>query len=293
MRRFIFGERNGIYIIDLQKTLKQLEKATELVREKVAEGNMVLFVGTKRQIKEVVREEAERCTMFHVTNRWLGGMLTNFQTIRKNIRRLKELEQRRDDGSFDLLTKKEAQKLKREITKLDSLLGGIKEMEALPSVLYIVDARKERIAVNEAKKLGIPIIAIVDTNSDPDPITIPIAGNDDAIRSVRLITSTIADAVNEGKSMMEAKALEAIKEKAEAAEVIEEVTEEPPPLEDEEDDVDVEVAKKKVVRVVRKVKRTRKAKRPPEEKAASSKEADLVQSDEQPEDVPGEEERKE
>lgn len=293
MRRFIFGERNGIYIIDLQKTLKQLEKATELVREKVAEGNMVLFVGTKRQIKEVVREEAERCTMFHVTNRWLGGMLTNFQTIRKNIRRLKELEQRRDDGSFDLLTKKEAQKLKREITKLDSLLGGIKEMEALPSVLYIVDARKERIAVNEAKKLGIPIIAIVDTNSDPDPITIPIAGNDDAIRSVRLITSTIADAVNEGKSMMEAKALEAIKEKAEAAEVIEEVTEEPPPLEDEEDDVDVEVAKKKVVRVVRKVKRTRKAKRPPEEKAVSSKEADLVQSDEQPEDVPGEEERKE
>jgi len=259
MRRFIFAEKNGIYIIDLKKTLKQLEKAMELVRERVASGEKVLFVGTKRQIKEVVREEAERCGMFYVTNRWLGGMLTNFQTIRKNIRRLKELEQKKDEGTLDVLTKKEAQRLRREMTKLENLLGGIKEMDSLPGVLYIVDAKKEKIAVNEARKLGIPIVAIVDTNSDPEPITVPIAGNDDAIRSVRLITSAVADAVIEGKALMEARALEEIREKKEAEEIIEEIEEED--YQDIVDDVDVEKATKRVIRVAKKVKKTKKVKK--------------------------------
>jgi len=263
MRRFIFGERNGIYIIDLQKTLKQLDKARALISDNVGSGKKVLFVGTKRQIKEVVREEAERCGMFHVTHRWLGGMLTNFQTIRKNIRRLKELELKRDDGSFDLLTKKEAQKLKREITKLVALLGGIKEMDTLPSVLFIVDAKKEKIAVNEARRLGIPIVAIVDTNSDPDPITIPIAGNDDAIRSVRLITSAVADAVDEGKSIFQIKTLEEVARKREA----EEAKKEAPKVKTDDlgDDVDVEKAKKRIKRVAKKVKETRQVKKDSDE----------------------------
>lgn len=266
MKRFIFGERNGIYIIDLQKTLKQLERARDLVRERVAEGGKILFVGTKRQIREVAVEEAQRCGMFYVTNRWLGGMLTNFQTIRKNIRRLRELEQRRDDGSFDLLPKKEVQKLKRELAKLEVLLGGIKNMEMLPAVLYVIDSKKERIAVNEANKLGIPIVAIVDTNSDPDPITIPIAGNDDAIRSVRVITAAVADAVIEGKAVLAARQQEAILEKQEAEGIAEKMAEEG--LEEEiaeeiEDDVDVEKARKRMIKVARKVKQTRKTRKVP------------------------------
>jgi small subunit ribosomal protein S2 len=261
MKRFIFGERNGIYIIDLQKTLKQLERARDLVRDRVAEGGKVLFVGTKRQIREVVLEEAQRCEMFFVTNRWLGGMLTNFQTIRKNIRRLRELVQKRDDGSFDLLPKKEVQKLRRELTKLEALLGGIKSMEMLPAVLFVVDSKKERIAVNEANKLGIPIVAIVDTNSDPDPITIPVAGNDDAIRSVRVITSVVSDAVIEGKAILTARQQEAILEKKEAEEIAEKIAEEgalEEAGEEIEDDVDVEQARRRMIRVAKKVKQTRK-----------------------------------
>jgi small subunit ribosomal protein S2 len=202
MRRFIFAERNGIYIIDLNKTLRQLERAKELVGGIVGEGGRVLFVCTKRQLKDVVREEAERCGQFFVTERWLGGTLTNFRTIKKNLKRLKEIERMREDGTFDLLPKKEVIQIEREFAKLQHSLGGIADMEELPGAVFVVDAKKERIAVAEANKLGIPLIAIVDTNADPDLITVPIAGNDDAIKSVRLITSQVADAVAESRDRL-------------------------------------------------------------------------------------------
>ncbi len=202
MRRFIFAERNGIYIIDLHKTLRQLERAKELVAQHVAQGKKVLFVCTKRQLKEVVREEAERSGQFYVTNRWLGGTLTNFRTIKKNLKRLKEIERMREDGTFDLLPKKEVIEIEREYDKLQRNLGGIADMEELPGAVFVVDAKKERIAVNEANKLGLTLIAIVDTNADPDLITVPIAGNDDAIKSVRLITSQIADAIIEARQRL-------------------------------------------------------------------------------------------
>ncbi len=197
MRRFIFAERNGIYIIDLNKTLRQLERAKELVGQIVGKGGRVLFVCTKRQLKDVVREEAERSGQFFVTERWLGGTLTNFRTIKKNLKRLKEIERMRADGTFELLPKKEVIKIEREYAKLHHSLGGIADMEELPGAVFVVDAKKERIAVAEANKLGIPLIAIVDTNADPDLITVPIAGNDDAIKSVRLITSQVSQAIVE------------------------------------------------------------------------------------------------
>ena len=202
MRRFIFAERNGIYIIDLNKTLRQLERAKELVSEIVGKGGRVLFVCTKRQLKEVVRDEAERCGQFWVTERWLGGTLTNFRTIKKNLKRLKEIERMREDGTFELLPKKEVIQIEREYAKLHHNLGGIADLEEVPGAVFVVDAKKERIAVNEANKLGIPLIAIVDTNADPDLITVPIAGNDDAIKSVRLITSQIADAIAESRDRL-------------------------------------------------------------------------------------------
>ena len=202
MRRFIFAERNGIYIIDLNKTLRQLERAKELVAQIVGAGQKVLFVCTKRQLKEVVREEAERSAQFWVTERWLGGTLTNFRTIKKNLKRLKEIERMREDGTFDLLPKKEVIQIEREYGKLKHNLGGIADMEELPGAVFVVDAKKERIAVNEANKLGIPLIAIVDTNADPDVVTVPIAGNDDAIKSVRLLTSQIADAIAEARDRL-------------------------------------------------------------------------------------------
>jgi small subunit ribosomal protein S2 len=195
MRRYIFAERGGIYIIDLKKTLRELERAKELVREVVHRGQNVLFVCTKPQLKEIVRADAERCGGFYVTERWLGGMLTNFQTIKKNIRRLKELERGVEEGAFEFYTKKEKLLLDREREKLDRYLSGIKNMARLPGCLFVVDARKEAIAVAEANKLGIPVIAIADTNADPDLLTVPIAGNDDAIRSVSVITKEIADTV--------------------------------------------------------------------------------------------------
>jgi small subunit ribosomal protein S2 len=218
MRRFIFAERNGIYIIDLNKTLRQLERGKELVAGIVAEGGRVLFVCTKRQLKDVVREEAERCGQFYVTERWLGGTLTNFRTIKKNLKRLKEIERMRDDGTFDLLLKKEVIKIEREHAKLKHSLGGIADMEELPGAVFVVDAKKERIAVAEANKLGIPLIAIVDTNADPDLITVPIAGNDDAIKAVRLITSQIADSVAESRDRLvkEEQEERALAEQAEA-----------------------------------------------------------------------------
>ena len=199
MKEYIFTERNGIYIIDLQKTVKKLEDAYMAVRDIAADGKEILFVGTKKQAQDSIREEAERCGMPYVNARWLGGMLTNFTTIRTRIARLNQLRAMRDDGTFELLPKKEVIKLNLEIQKLEKFLGGIQDMKKLPGALFIVDPRKERIAVAEAKKLGIPIIAIVDTNCDPDEIDAVIPGNDDAIRAVKLIAETMAAAVIEGR----------------------------------------------------------------------------------------------
>ena len=199
MAEYIFTERNGIYIIDLQKTVKKLNEAYLFARDIAADGKDILFVGTKKQAQDSIKEEAENCSMPYVNARWLGGMLTNFRTIRTRIARLEQLRKMKEDGTFDLLPKKEVIKLELEIEKLEKFVGGIQEMEQLPGALFIVDPRKERIAVQEAKKLGIPIIAIVDTNCDPDEIDAVIPGNDDAIRAVKLIASTIAAAVIEGR----------------------------------------------------------------------------------------------
>ena len=199
MAEYIFTERNGIYIIDLQKTVKKLNEAYMFARDIVADGGDILFVGTKKQAQDSIKEEAEHCGMPYVNARWLGGMLTNFTTIRTRIARLNQLRNMRDDGTFELLPKKEVVKLNLEIEKLEKFLGGIQEMKKLPGALFIVDPRKERIAVAEAKKLGIPIIAIVDTNCDPDEIDAVIPGNDDAIRAVKLIAGAMANAVIEGR----------------------------------------------------------------------------------------------
>ena len=199
MARYIFTERNGIYIIDMQKTVKKLEEAYSFVKEIAANGETVLFVGTKKQAGDSVKEEAERAGVHYVNARWLGGMMTNFKTIQKRIKRLEQLRKMQEDGTFERLTKKEVIKLEQEIEKLEKYLGGIKAMDKLPGALFIVDPRKERIAVAEAKKLGIPIVAIVDTNCDPDEIDYVIPGNDDAIRAVKLIASTMADAIIEGR----------------------------------------------------------------------------------------------
>ena len=199
MAEYIFAERNGIYIIDLQKTVKYLETAYNFVRDLSMEGKSILFVGTKKQAQDSVKEEAIRCEMPFVNARWLGGMMTNFTTIKLRIRRLNQLRKMEEDGTFELLPKKEVIKLKLEIEKLEKFLGGIQDMKELPGALFIVDPRKERIAVAEAKKLGIPIVAIVDTNCDPDEIDYVIPGNDDAIRAVKLIASAMASAVIEGR----------------------------------------------------------------------------------------------
>lgn len=199
MAKYIFTERNGIYIIDLQKTVGRIESAYEFVKSIVSENREILFVGTKKQAQESVHEESKRCEMPYVNQRWLGGMLTNFNTIRKRVDRLHQLDKMEEDGTFGLLPKKEVIKLRHEKEKLEKFLGGIKDMKQLPGAVFIVDPRKERIAVAEARKLGIPIVSIVDTNCDPDEIDHVIPGNDDAIRSVKLITSIMADAVLEAK----------------------------------------------------------------------------------------------
>ena len=199
MAKYIFTERNGIYIIDLQKTVKKLVEAYNFVRDIAAEGGSVLFVGTKKQAQDSVREEAQRCGMHYVNARWLGGMLTNFRTIRRRIDRMAQINKMREDGTFEMLPKKEVAKLELELEKLEKFLGGVKEMEQLPKAMFIVDPRKERIAVSEARKLNIPIVAIVDTNCDPDEIDYVIPGNDDAIRAVKLIAGAMADAVLEGR----------------------------------------------------------------------------------------------
>ncbi|MBQ8603793.1 MAG: 30S ribosomal protein S2 [Oscillospiraceae bacterium] len=199
MAKYIFTERNGIYIIDLQKTVKMLDTAYDFIREVSAEGGEILFVGTKKQAQEAIREEAERCGMHFVNARWLGGMLTNYKTIQKRIARLEQLNKMKEDGTFDLLPKKEVIKLELEIEKLEKFMGGIKNMGTLPKAMFIVDTRKEKIAVAEAKNLGIPVVAIVDTNCDPDEVDYVIPGNDDAIRAVKLIAGAMADAVIEGR----------------------------------------------------------------------------------------------
>ena len=200
MRRFIFAERNGIHIIDLQKTLRQIELAQKLVRDVILRGENVLFVCTKRQLAAIVQEEAERAGAMHITERWLGGLMTNFSTVKKQLRRLKELEAGSEEGGeFTNYTKKERLMLGRQRDKLSKNLSGLKNMTRLPGLMFVVDSKKERIAVSEANKLGIPIVAIVDTNADPDLITVPIAGNDDAIRSVELITHAIAETIVEAR----------------------------------------------------------------------------------------------
>ena len=199
MAEYIFTERNGIYIIDLQKTVKKIEEAYAFVRQVAADGGEILFVGTKKQAQETIREEAQRIGMHYVDARWLGGMLTNFKTIEQRIKRLAQLHKMEEDGTFDLLPKKEVIGLRGEMDKLEKYLGGIKHMKKTPAAIFIVDPRKERIAISEAKKLHIPIVAIVDTNCDPDDVDYVIPGNDDAIRAVKLVTSTIANAVMEGK----------------------------------------------------------------------------------------------
>lgn len=212
MAPFIFTERNGIYIIDLQKTVRKVEEAYQFVRNTIADGGSILFVGTKKQAQETVRQEAERCGMPYVNQRWLGGMLTNFQTIRSRIERLRQLETMETDGSFYLLPKKEVLELRKEKERLERFLGGISTLNRIPDAVFIIDPRKEKIAVAEARKLGIPIIAIVDTNCDPDEVDYVIPGNDDAIRAVRLLTSKMADAViegNEGQQDAEAQPAEA------------------------------------------------------------------------------------
>ena len=197
MSKFIFTERNGIYIIDLQKTVKQIDDAYNYVRDIVADGGEVLFVGTKKQAQEAIETEAKRCGQHFVSQRWLGGMLTNYKTIKTRINRLHKLYEMEEDGTFDLLPKKEVSQLEREREKLEKNLGGIRKMNKMPSVLFVVDPKKKYIAVHEAKILGIPVVGIVDTNCDPDELDIAIPGNDDAIRAVKLLTSTIADAVIE------------------------------------------------------------------------------------------------
>lgn len=199
MAEYIFAERNGIYIIDLQKTVKKVDEAYTAVSDIIRDGGEILFVGTKKQAQDSFKEEAERCGMYYVNQRWLGGMLTNFNTIKTRIARLKELEEMQEDGTFDVLTKKEVASLLHEKEKLENNLGGIKEMTRVPDVMFIVDPRKERIAIQEAHTLGIPIVAIVDTNCDPEEVDFVIPGNDDAIRAVKLIASKIADAVIESK----------------------------------------------------------------------------------------------
>ena len=199
MKEYIFTERNGIYIIDLQKTVKKVEEAYNFIKSVAAEGKEVLFVGTKKQAQDSVKEEAERVGMYYVNNRWLGGMLTNFKTIKKRIARMDQIEKMEQDGTFDLLPKKEVSKLLIEKEKLDKFLGGIRELKGTPGALFVVDPRKEKIAISEARKLHIPVVAIVDTNCDPDDVDYVIPGNDDAIRAIKLIAGAMADAIIEGR----------------------------------------------------------------------------------------------
>jgi len=203
MKPYIFGARNGIYIVDLQKTVKMAQRALEYLRDAVAEGKTVLFVGTKTQAKDVVKEEAVRCGAYYITNRWLGGLLTNFKTIRRGIERLEEIEKMKTDGTFEVLSKKECSKLEKERIKLDNTFSGIRTVKKLPDIMFVIDPSSEHIAVAEAKRLNIPVVALVDTNCDPDHVDYIIPGNDDAIKSIKLFSSFAAEAVLEGKVLFE------------------------------------------------------------------------------------------
>jgi small subunit ribosomal protein S2 len=217
MKKFIFAERNGIHIIDLQKTIGCIKDAYDAVREAVLQNKSILFVGTKKQAQQAIEREAQRCGMFYVNNRWLGGMLTNFATIKKSLFRLKKLEKMEVDGTFESLTKKEVARLNKERARLEKNLGGIKEMKELPGVVFIIDTRKESIAVAEAQRMNIPIVAVVDTNSNPEPIDYPIPGNDDAIRAINLFTQIIADSVIEADNEIGLRVIESLDEDEEAA----------------------------------------------------------------------------
>jgi small subunit ribosomal protein S2 len=208
MKKFIFTAKNGIYIIDLNKTLLSINRACQKISDVIDSGGNILFVGTKKQAKDVIKVQSGRCHQFFITERWLGGMLTNFMTIKKNIKRLKDIEKMRQDGILEKLTKKEAKKLEKEAARMDKYLSGIREMYSLPSLLFVVDTKKERIAVAEANKLNIPVIGILDTNSDPDPVDYPIAANDDAIKSISVITKAIADAAVEAQAKVRADEME-------------------------------------------------------------------------------------
>jgi small subunit ribosomal protein S2 len=225
MKKYIFVERSGIYIIDLQKTLECLAKAADAVTTCAKEGGAVLFVGTKKQAKDVIKEEAKRCGMPFVTERWLGGMLTNYKTIRNSVKRLEDLEAMEADGRLASLSKKEATSLRKQMLKLEKALDGIRHMDGLPKVVFVVDTRKERIAVAEARRLGIPIVGIVDTNCDPDPISYPVPGNDDAIRSIRLFARAVSNAVVEAKGLSTEGTFETGEEVKEEAKPEPEVTE--------------------------------------------------------------------
>ncbi|MDR3147368.1 MAG: 30S ribosomal protein S2 [Treponema sp.] len=236
MKKYIFAERNGIHIIDLQKTIQAIKDAYEAVRKTVASGKTVLFVGTKKQAQQAIQKEAERCGMFYVNNRWLGGMLTNFVTIKKSLLRLKKLEKMEVDGTFENLTKKEIASLNKERAKLQKNLGGIKEMKDPPGILFIIDTRKEAIAVTEAQRMGIPVVAVVDTNCNPDGIDYPIPGNDDAIRAITLFTQIIANAVVEADNEVGLKIIETLGDEDESMEDI--MTDVSKKEEDQEVDID-------------------------------------------------------
>jgi small subunit ribosomal protein S2 len=219
MKEYIFGERNGIYIIDLQKTLKMFKEASKFVQELAAEGRIILFVGTKRQAQDAIAEEATRCSMFYVNQRWLGGLLTNWVTVQKSVKRLKELDEMATDGRYDLLPKKEVIKLERERKHLQANLAGIKNMTRLPDAIFVIDSNKEQIAVRESRKLGIPVVAVVDTNCDPSEVDYVIPGNDDALRAIRLFTSKISESIAEGVHARDDKQMADIQAVAEPAPV--------------------------------------------------------------------------
>jgi small subunit ribosomal protein S2 len=266
MAPFIFMNRNGIHIIDLQQTVTRLNEAYKFVEQIAAEGGTILFVGTKKQAQEAVAEEAGRCGMYYVNHRWLGGMLTNYQTIQLRIRYLRELETRRDRGDFDRLPKKEVQHLQDDIVRLERILGGIKDMRRLPNAIFIIDTRKERTAVLEARRLEIPIIALADTNSDPDEIDYPIPANDDAIRAVRLLSAKIADAVIEGRRELEAQQKDSEPEEIEAG-----APEEPSEASNADESVSISIPDEVVV-----VQETPEISAEPELVAEKSAEPELV-----------------
>ena len=276
MKKFIFTERNGIYIIDLQKTLVFIKKACDVVREIVAKGEAILFVGTKPQAVNVIREEAERSGQFYVINRWLGGMLTNYRTIRQSIKRLEHFERMSNDGTYELITKKEIQNTEKQKNKLQQLLGGIREMNRVPGLLVVVDTKREIIAVKEANRLGIPVCAIIDTNCDPTPIDYPIPGNDDAIRSIKIILSKITDAVIEGTQMR------ADEEAVSLMEPDEEIEEEKPTESIKQKAVyvkpDVEKEKKKEEKDIEKVNTKEEIKKPIKEKIEGIKGKDITKT---------------